>query len=85
MNKNYKRQKSSVCITITDRHLGLLTTSAQSTDKWKGVNRSGTGCYLFWQVQKTNKQKKKQREDVCVCVRDGGGNRMLASRGLVVV
>ena len=35
MNKNYKSQKLSVYITITDRHLGLLTTSAQSTDKWK--------------------------------------------------
>ena len=38
MNKNYKSQKFCVCIstiTITDRHLGLLTTSAQSTDKWK--------------------------------------------------
>ena len=35
MNKNYKSQKFSVCISITDRHLGLLTTSAQSTDKWK--------------------------------------------------
>ena len=35
MNKNYKSQKLSVYITITDRHLGLLTTSAQRTDKWK--------------------------------------------------
>ena len=31
-----------------------------------------------------NKQKRKQREDVCVCAQDGG-NRMLASRGLAVV
>ena len=42
-------QKSSMCITIsiTDRHLGLLTTFAQSTDKWK-EGQTGLAYYNLY-------------------------------------